>query len=142
MSLFRYCANVTRLFAQCVNVFIACANDKNGAFAISRTRKRFYGAMPFYRGLPLLIIDFPDSNYCANQFGTRANDSAPKIKISGCVHLPMRWAIDFTIVVFRFLILVYAHARPQNHYPRPLGCPRGRAYAYFPKKAEISANIP
>ena len=52
----------------------------------------------------------------------------------------MRWVIDSAIVIFHFLISVSAQARPQNHCVRPLGCPRVRAYAYFPKNAEISAN--
>ena len=61
-------------------------------------------------------------------------------EISECAHLLMRWAIDSTIVIFHFLISVYARARPQNHYARPLGCPPRLRTRISSKNAEISAN--
>ena len=55
MSLFGYCANVTRLFAQCADVFIACANDsaytQTTKLVCSRFRGRvsvFTVSMPFF----------------------------------------------------------------------------------------------
>ena len=63
-----------------------------------------------------------------------------KLEIFMCAHLLVRCAIDAAIVVFHFFFSSSAHARPQNRFARPLGYPRGRAYASFPKNAKIFAK--